>query len=338
MLDFAHIEQRMQSPFTAEAVALNLAKKHLDCFGFVKFGSYFSHEAANAIRSDIEQVCKAEHGFCGGGTISFVAPLENSSSLQRRVVTSKMGQLLHGVIGEFIYSTSDGCMKADEFGLHRDTFLNPPLYKIFIAVSEGRFRFLPGTHWNHDNYAKMAGSITVTWDSGIGKVEPAIGTVIVNPQIEELKIEGGVTAVQETPDYSIHLQVGDILVFNQNLIHGLVAINKNEGNTFVAFSVFPAPVQCRSYGFDKRSAMAKEIIKSRVAIISIDKKEITLGRDIQGYTFQTGYSFGEEAISKLKQVPGWKHAFWFEGVDERDIETARQSLGCGIEHHLRDLL
>lgn len=132
----------------------------------------FGHTTLRGILSAAE-ICEIESSLTALGagventeTLITIAPVEKCSAIQKIVFNSKLLDILSKIIPPFWYYGSDAFVGSPVFGKHRDTFLNPPFFKIFIPLVPCTFSVLPGSHRAGDYYASRAGKYVTDWDNG----------------------------------------------------------------------------------------------------------------------------------------------------------------------------
>lgn len=144
----------------ADEQIFHRAAQFLNVFGFTTLRSFIDGEQVKKIDAILNDM---QSSLSDNKTL-FTSSIETNRDIQEILLSDALFNVVSKIIGPFWYFGSDAAVKTKAFPLHRDTFFNPPLYKIFIPTQPGVFQVLCGSHIVQDKFSKNAGSYICDWD------------------------------------------------------------------------------------------------------------------------------------------------------------------------------
>lgn len=277
----------------ADEQLYNRAQNYLDVFGFTVFRSVL----------EIDKVKKLDSILAGlkinvqDDKTIFSSPVEGSKDIQEILFNGSLFSKVSKVLGPFWYFGSDAAVNTKAFPLHRDTFFNPPVYKIFIPTQPAFFQVLCGSHYYNDEFSRRVGSYICNWDSprNLSHGCPSIYFENIESEIRPVGFEDS----QKNPSLTkIPLKAGDVFIFNQNLVHGLLP--EKSDTTFIAMSAFPSPENSKKFNLSREGHL-ENIIKSATAITLVEKDLSSWKKVNPDEITFPGQLFDEETLEKLTQ-------------------------------------
>ena len=220
----------------AEQQRYGYARDHFNVFGYCRLSGFFASSESSASADSLDQLINVDKGVSTDQPVPFLGlPVERSRAIQDVLLVDSLAAAIESVVGPFWYFSSDASRGQDVFPLHRDTFFSPPCIKAFILLVTCTFKYLPGSHWDQDQFALLSGKFLSTWDNGAESKIAAYTLIYNHTQGQVLLDHHDVKSNPPPPPIcSIELKPGDVYLFQQNGIHGL---NSFEGtNNFLAFS------------------------------------------------------------------------------------------------------
>lgn len=306
------------------------AAEALSIFGHATLRGVLSESEVSGI-SDALEVMGAGHSSLK--TIITIAPLEKSRSIQDVIFKSDLLEVLKKVLPPFWYCSSDAFVGYPVFSKHRDTFLNPCFYKIFVPLVPCAFSVLPGSHVYGDTYARTVGKYVTDWDSGS----------ILNVPVSEVHFRDGnrkvVSEVHGLDSEALfvrrHLNPGDIFIFSQNAVHGLNS--DSDRNFFLAITVVPSPAASHNYGFSRTEHLDR--IVDNVIATSVCDYNLSGSRSLDpDENIFTGYKFSEDDLSSLVQGHAWNDCFGLRFIEKDKWIGAFKALKYKGFQHIQDRL
>jgi hypothetical protein len=181
---------------------LQIIKNNLEFFGFVKLPGFFSKEFHQILRSfdRIMEQHTQEFPHTGEERSLFWQCADSDEFLCSLMAQERLQRIVQTLMGDnFLYTGSSGNYYAGNTGWHSDDIfqhkrIKVSLYLDKLDASNGALRVIPGTHRPTDYNFKFLSMI---------------GTSTKN-----FGVHGS-----EIPAVVIDIEPGDIIIFNQNLIH-----------------------------------------------------------------------------------------------------------------------
>ena len=294
----------------------------------------FGHTTLRGIlsRAELAEVSSGLAELGAGPTVeastATLAPVEKSRKIQDIVFQPDLLTLFQKLLDPFWYVGSDAYVGSPVFSNHRDTFLNPPFYKIFIPLVPCTFSVLPGSHRAGDVYSREVGKYATEWDNGNMLAFP---TSELHMRRDGSKIVKNLTTTSPE-DLFVHrrLDPGDIFIFSQNAVHGL--ISKESKNFFIAVTVVPSPATSTEYGLT-RTEHLDMIINNIASTSAVDFQLSGHRKSKPEENIFTGYKFKEEDLSHLTKSHSWNDNFGLRFIEkERWIQTFNGLRHQGFQH------
>jgi len=318
----------------AEQQRYSYAKEHFNVFGYCRLSGFFASLESSALADSLDQLFNDEKGVSTDQPVPFLSyPVERSRGIQDVLLVDSLAAAIESIVGPFWYLSSDASRGQDVFPLHRDTFFSPPCIKAFIPLANCTFKYLPGSHWYHDQYASLSGKCLSTWDTGADSRIAADTLFYDHTQDRSLLDHHD---IKNTPPItSIGLKPGDVYLFQQNGLHGL---NSLEGtNKFIAFSFFPAPVNALAYGLTRQDHLDK-ILESVISLVVADSKSADYRQiEVDKITFDYKFSANDFA-SICQRSSRWKAAMGFSRFSPTDWEHLSSAYSYNFLETLRNPL
>lgn len=272
-------------------------------------------------------------GLAESQTVTVVSPVEKSRVIQDVVFQPQLLSLFQKILSPFWYYSSDAFTGFPVFSRHRDTFLNPPFYKIFIPLVPCTFSVIPGSRKAGDIYAREVGKYATGWDSGDMLSFPVSE---VHIRSAEAKVVADVSSL--TPEeISIHRRLvpGDIFIFCQNAVHGLIA--QNDKNWFLSISVVPSPTTSVRYGLTRTEHL--ECIVNNIVATAVVNYQLSSLRNVNPEeSLFMGYTFNEQDLNARLQDGNWNDCFGLRFIEKEKWVQALQSYRFkGIQHIQNEL-
>lgn len=300
----------------AEEKIYDRAEKFFDIFGFVSLRGFYKNDKI----ARIDKILNDFRNRSSANKTLYFTPIEHNRDLQDIIITDCLFDVISKIIGPFWYGGSDAAVESKSFPLHRDTFFNPPVIKILIAIQPGMFQVLSGSHHPSDDFARNAGSYVCGWDRP-NNLSNGSSSLYFGSQHNVTKVVGYDDSHQNPPLTNIPLNPGDIFVFNQNLVHGLQPINSTV--SFVAFSVFPSPENSRKFNMSRREHL-DNIIKSTAVMMLVENKlAASKNINVSEIVFP-GKAFSETDLKRLIQDRRLRDYFGLFTISETAWHTAMQ--------------
>jgi hypothetical protein len=318
----------------AEQQRYGYAREHFHVFGYCRLSGFFTSLESNALADSLDQLLNEDKGVSTDQPVPFLGlPVERSRGIQDVLLVDSLAAAIEAVVGPFWYISSDASRGQDVFPLHRDTFFSPPCIKAFIPLETCTFKYLPGSHWYHDQYASLSGKCLSTWDTGAESKIAADTLVYDHTQGRGLLDHHDIKS--NPPVSSIALKSGDVFLFQQNGIHGLNALESS--NKFLAFSFFPSPVNAAAFGLTRQDHLDK-ILQSVISLGVADSK-LAAHRQIKADKISFDYKFSSHDFASICQrSPHWKRCMGFSRFSSEDWEYIASVYSYNFLETLRDPL
>lgn len=239
------------------------AKNFFDVFGFTTLRGYLKKEKVK----NIDDILNTMRDNSAPNKSIYASPVEKNQEFQEILIKGSIFESISKVIGPFWYFSSDAAVRSAAFPLHRDTFFDPPLYKIFVPTKPGIFQVLCGSHYPTDEFSKNVGSFICNWDKPNNLSHGSSSVYFQNNDLD-VKIIGYDDSHNNPPLTNIPLNAGDVFIFNQNLVHGLLPVDTSV--SFIAMSVFPSPENAKKFNMTRQEHLEK-IIRSTASITLVEK-------------------------------------------------------------------
>ena len=142
------------------------ARHYLNTFGYCTIKSFAGKEICTQLSDEMKRYALSDKSYKGQMIdISLSAFAEVDLRIARYIFTNAFAEVANGLLNHPIIWGSDGCIAQTDFQFHRDLFINPTIYKFFIALSPGEFYVMPGTHIFQDSFARSAVKFFSGWDN-----------------------------------------------------------------------------------------------------------------------------------------------------------------------------
>lgn len=289
----------------AEEQVWHRAAQFFNVFGFTSLRGFLQTDKIKKIDSILNIKANA-----AVNKTLYSSPVENSREIQEILIQAPIFDLVSKIIGPFWYFASDAAVGTKSFPLHRDTFFNPPMYKIFIPTQPGIFQVLCGSQFAFDEFSKNAGSYICDWDKP-NNLGHGSSSLYFQSNDSHRKIVGYDDSQKNPPLTNIPLNAGDVFVFNQNLVHGLRPVN--ETTSFVAISAFPSPENSKKFNMTREEHL-ESIIKSTASIILVEKDLSSSKKLDSSEITLPGQAFKESELLFYNNDPQMKKYFGFSKI------------------------
>jgi len=181
---------------------LQQLKNHLNKFGFIKLPRFFLEELPLIVQSfdDIMHKHLAINPHDGKLRSVFWQCVDSSEYLTSLLATEKLSCIVRALVGnDFIYTGSSGNYYAGNTGWHTDDVpqhrrIKVAVYLETLTAKNGALRVIPGSHKANEENAELL--------------------TMLNSSYTSFGMHGS-----EIPAVAIDIEPGDIIVFDQNLIH-----------------------------------------------------------------------------------------------------------------------
>ena len=156
------------------------ARRFLSIFGYCTIKSFLNDAKCNELINELKRYAQNNQAYQGHMVdISMSAIAENDMTIAKYISTNKFAEIANGLLSDPIIWGSDGCIGQSNFQFHRDLFIDPSVYKFFIALSPGEFYVLPGTHIYGDKFARSAAICYSGWDKNNSEISTSFSELHV---------------------------------------------------------------------------------------------------------------------------------------------------------------
>ena len=289
------------------SMEISLLRKAFDTYGYVKLESFFDKKQINILRREYDEHVLTRTNIALVSTDltppALVNELNHLPSFPEIIRGSPLIKVLRGLFGEdFKIFGSDLSTFRNGTELHRDTFSEFTVPKIGIYLNSsdrlngGQVMFIPGSHQKGSSFANNC-SYGLKWPKGLGFDNNFWGNTLINQRGKfYLKIDNPVVKVE--------IKAGDIIIFDQRLIHGTVQ-RSNKLRRMIAISCVEG-FSCRTpsnLGLDRESYIDNFLdfhaASSAVETGISGRKVNDAGLDLDRYEFFDQHIFNDDEKYRL---------------------------------------
>jgi hypothetical protein len=276
-------------------------KKFFNTYGYLIIKNCLQDVDYEKLIGEYDSIFVEKYGFFPNQSTAITLGIEKTSYLHSIIENSQLIPLCKMIGGEDCsYVGSDLSLFYNPSQLHRDIWSYTMVFKTGIYLQDaneskgGKFLLIPGSHRREQDFANLC-SNGLRWPSGSGYSDEILSVLDMKGGLP------GASAFLDLPVKEISINKGDVLIFDQRLVHGTTH-NPNQPRRMCALNFIEGFSSLKEkFTSATTQSYAEEIASVKVAENFIERPrfpELTLEYAL-GYEFKLKNSQLEQMRLKI---------------------------------------